>query len=104
MKLIEQADRALALAANQFAGRVIPLDNLVNDFVATTLLNGGVLLAALCWMWFETGETAGHPHRRTVVTALLAVMIVAGALWLLKTSLPFRARPLNDPALGLRVP
>lgn len=104
MKLIEQTDRALALAANQFAGRSIALDNLVNDVIATALPNGGVLVAALCWMWFETDETGVHSHRRNVVTALLAVMIVAGALWLLKACLPFRARPLNDLALGLRVP
>ena len=104
MTLIEQTDRALALAANQFAGRSIVLDKLVNDFIATALPNGGVFVAALCWIWFETDETGVHTHRRNVVTALLAVMVVAGALWLLKASLPFRPRPLNDPDLGLRVP
>ena len=104
MTLIEQTDRALALAANQFAGRSIVLDRLVHDFIATALPNGGVFVAALCWMWFGTDETGAHTHRRNVVTALLAVIVVAGALWLLKAFLPFRPRPLNDPDLGLRVP
>lgn len=104
MTLVEQTDRALALAANHFAGRSIVLDNLVNDFVGTALLNGGVFVAALCWIWFETDETGVHIHRRDVVTALLAVMVVAGALWLLKAFLPFRVGPLNHSDLGLRVP
>jgi undecaprenyl-diphosphatase len=104
MTLIEQTDRALALTANQFAGRSVVLDKLVNDFIGTALPNGGIFVAALCWIWFETDENGVHTHRRNVVTALLAVMVVAGASWLLKAFLPFRARPLNDPDLGLRVP
>ena len=104
MTLIEQIDRALALAANQFAGRSIVLDKLVHDIVATALPTGGVLVAALCWIWFETDKAGVHTHRRNVVTALLAVMAVAGGVWLLKALLPFRDRPLNDPDLGLRVP
>ena len=102
--LFEQTDRALALAANQFAGRSIILDKLVNDLVATALPSGGVFVAVLCWLWFETDETGVHSHRRNVVTALLAVLAVAGVVWLLKAVLPFRPRPLNDPDLGLRVP
>ena len=102
--LFEQIDRALAVAANQFAGRSIVLDKLVDDITATALPTGGVLIAALCWIWFETDETGVHSHRRNVVTGLLAVMIVAGAVWLLKALLPLRDRPLNDPDLGLQVP
>jgi undecaprenyl-diphosphatase len=101
--LIEQTDRALALAVNQFAGRSIVLDRLVDDIIATALPTGGVLVGALCWIWFETDETGVHSHRRSVVTALLAVIVVAGAAWLLKAHLPFRDKPLNDPDLGLRV-
>lgn len=104
MTLIEQIDRALAAAANQFAGRSIVLDKLVHDVIATALPTGGMLIAALCWIWFETGETGAHSSRRSVVTGLLAVMVVAGAVWLLKALLPFRDRPLNDPDLGLQVP
>jgi undecaprenyl-diphosphatase len=102
--LLEQADRALAVAANQFAGRSIVLDKLMHDIIATALPTGGVLIAALCWIWFETDEPGVDSHRRNVVTGLLAVMVVAGAVWLLKALLPFRDRPLNDPDLGLQVP
>jgi len=104
MTLIEQTDRAIALTTNQFAGRSVVVDRLVNDFISTALPNGGVFVAALSWIWFETDKNGVHPHRRKVVTALLAVMVVAGASWLLKAYLPFRARPLADPDLGLRAP
>jgi undecaprenyl-diphosphatase len=102
--LFDQTDRAIALAANQLAGRSSVLDNLVNDVLITTFPGGGVFIAALCWVWFETDEAGLHTQRRNVVTSLLAVMVVAVALWLLKAFLPFRPRPLNDPNLGLRVP
>jgi undecaprenyl-diphosphatase len=102
--LLEQTDRALAVAANEFAGRSIILDSLVNDALATALPVGGVFIAALCWFWFETDKSGVHSQRRDVVTALLAITVVAIALWLLKAVLPFRPQPLNDPSLGLRVP
>jgi undecaprenyl-diphosphatase len=102
--LIEQTDRALALAANQLAGRSIILDRLVDNVISTALPTGGVLVAALCWIWFESDETGMHSRRRNVVTALLALLVVTGLVWLLKALLPFRSGPLHDPDLGLRVP
>ena len=104
MTLIEQIDRALALYANQFAGRSIVLDKFVYDILDTSLLNGGVFLVAYWWLWFEADESGVHAQRRNVVVALLAVIGVAGALKLLKVLLPFRYRPLNDADLGLRLP
>jgi undecaprenyl-diphosphatase len=102
--LIEQTDRALALAANQFAGLSIILDKSMHDILTTAVPTGGVFVGALCWIWFEADEAGMHAHRRNVVTALLAVMVVAAAVFLLKTLLPYRVRPLNDPDLGLRLP
>ena len=104
MTLLEQSDGALALYANQFAGRSIVLDKFVYDVADTSLLNGGVFLAAYWWLWFEADESGVHAQRRNVVVALLAVIGVAGALKLLKVLLPFRYRPLSDPDLGLRLP
>jgi len=104
MTPFEQSDRALALYANQFAGRSIVLDKFVYDILDTSLLNGGVFLAAYWWLWFEADESGVHAQRRNVVVALLAVIGVAGALKLLKVLLPFRYCPLNDPDLGLRQP
>jgi undecaprenyl-diphosphatase len=104
MTPFEQTDRALTLCANQFAGRSIVLDKFVYDTLDTSLLNGGVFLAAYWWLWFEADESGVHTQRRNVVVALLAVIGVAGALKLLKVLLPFRYRPLSDPDLGLRLP
>jgi undecaprenyl-diphosphatase len=104
MTLFEQTDRALTLCANQVAGRSIVLDKFLYDTLDTSLLNGGVFLAAYWWLWFEADESGVHTQRRNVVVALLAVIGVAGALKLLKVLLPFRYRPLSDPDLGLRLP
>jgi undecaprenyl-diphosphatase len=102
--LFEQTDRALTLYVNQFAGRSMALDKFVYDILDTSLLNGGVFLAAYWWLWFEADASGPPAKRRNVVVALLAVIGVAGALKLLKAYLPFRYRPLNDPDLGLRLP
>jgi len=104
MTLFEQTDRALALYANQFAGRSIVLDKFVYDILDTSLLNGGVFLAAYWWLWFEADESGVQAQRRNVVLALLAVIGVAGASLLLKVLLPFRYPPLSNPDLGLRLP
>jgi|HubBroStandDraft_3_1064219.scaffolds.fasta_scaffold16349_2 undecaprenyl-diphosphatase len=104
MTLFEQTDRALTLYANQFAGRSIVLDKFVFDILDTSLLNGGVFLAAYWWLWFEADESGVHAQRRNVVVALVAVIVVAGASLLLKVLLPFRYPPLSNPDLGLRLP
>ncbi|HEY4169189.1 MAG TPA: phosphatase PAP2 family protein [Reyranella sp.] len=104
MTLLEQTDRALSQAANHFAGRSIVFDTMVRDMLNTALPNGGLVVAAFCWLWFETDRLGSHPERRNVTTAVLAVMIVVAALWLLKAFLPFRHRPLDDVDLALRVP
>lgn len=104
MTPFEQTDRALSQAANHFAGRSIVVDVAVRDVLNTALPNGGLFVAALCWLWFEINQLGAHPERRNVATSVLAFMGVATALWLLKVLLPFRLRPLNDPDLALRVP
>jgi len=104
MTLFEHIDHALALYANQFAGRGIVLDKFVYDILDTVLLNGGVFLAAYWWLWFEADESGVYAQRRNVVVALLAVIVVASAAWLLKVLLPFRHPPLSNSGFGLRLP
>jgi undecaprenyl-diphosphatase len=104
MSLFEQIDRALTLWANQFAGRSIVLDKFVFDTLDTSLLNSGVVLAASWWLWFEAAESGVYAQRRNVVVALLAVIVVATAAWLLKVLLPFRHPPVGNPGFALRLP
>ena len=102
--LIEQIDRALTLYANQFAGCSIALDKFVYDILDMSLLTSGLFLSALWWLWFEADESGVYAQRRNVVVALLAVVVVASAAWLLKVLLPFRHSPLSNSGFGLRVP
>ncbi len=103
MTSFEQADRVLALYANQLAGRNIVLDKLIYDISDSSLLKSGVFLAAYWWLWFEADESGVHPQRRNVVVALLAAAIVAIASRLLQILSPFHLRPLHTPGLGLHL-
>ncbi len=104
MTLFEQTDRALTQYANQLVGRSTVLDKFVYDIADSSLLNGGVFLAAFWWLWFETDQSGVYAQRRNVVVALLAATVVAGASRLLQILLPFHHLPLRNPDLGLRLP
>lgn len=80
MTLLEQIDRVLTLAANQFARHSNALDKLVYHILDTMLLNGRLLLAVYWWRGFETDENGVHPQRRNVVVAQPAVIGVASAV------------------------
>jgi undecaprenyl-diphosphatase len=102
--LIEHIDRGLTLYANQFAGRSIALDKSVYDILDMLLPNSGLFLSAFWWLWFEADESGVYAQRRSVVVALLAVIGVACAAWLLKVLPPFRHPPLSNSGFGLRLP
>lgn len=104
MTLLEETDRALTQYANQLAGRSVALDQFVFDIADSTLLNGGVFLAAFWWLWFEADESGAHVQRRNVVIALLAATVVGGVSRLLQVLLPFHRLPLLNLDLGLRPP
>ena len=63
MTLFEQTYRALALYANQFAGLSIVLDKFMYDILDTSLLNGGVFLAA-AGADRPTADQRGVPAKR----------------------------------------
>jgi undecaprenyl-diphosphatase len=104
MTLFEQTDRALTLSANQFAGRSLVLDQVVNHIVYLPLLNGGVFLTAYWWLWFEADETTVCAQRRNVVASLLGAIVIAGVSHLLKGFLQLHYLPLHYPDLGMRLP
>ena len=104
MTLFEQTDRALSQYANQFVGRSIVLDKFVYDILDTSLLNGGVFLAAYWWLWFEADETTVCAQRRNVVASLLGAIVIAGVSHLLKALLQLHYVPLHYPDLGIRPP
>jgi undecaprenyl-diphosphatase len=104
MSLLEQTDRALMQYANQFAGHSVVLDKLMYDLADSSVLNGGVFIAALCWLWFETDENGVHAQRRNIVVSLLAATVAGGLSRLLQVTLPVHRLPLHNLDLGISLP
>jgi undecaprenyl-diphosphatase len=104
MTALEQVDSVLTLSANRFAGRDISLDTLIYDIADSTILKGGVFLAAYWWLWFEVDKEGVPAQRRNVVVALLSGTVAAIASRVMQVALPFHLRPLHTPELGMRVP
>lgn len=96
-------DIQLVESLNQFARSVPPIDVLVVFITHSYLFKGGVMMTFLWWGWFRD-----HPDQErqrqllmSVLFAALASLVAARALaW----ALPFRTRPINDPAVDMVLP
>jgi undecaprenyl-diphosphatase len=88
---------------NQFAQRSYTADSLTYLISGNILLKGGSVTAVLWWAWFREGETKIRDREFILCGISIAVvaLFVARALAFL---LPFRERPLNNPALHFRLP
>ena len=88
---------------NQFAHRSWTLDNAVVLFSANHLIKGGVIITLFWWTWFHEDE--GKTQKREflfygVVSCILALIFAR----VLAHTLPFRERPLRNPALYFQMP
>jgi len=89
---------------NQFAGRSWTFDAGVVLLSANNLLKGGLLMSAFWWAWYQEGANRITRNREILLFTLaccpVGVLIARG----LALALPFRARPLHDPALHFHLP
>lgn len=99
MTWLERLDRLLLLAINQPAGHSALLDSVMFNIADSTILQGGLFITFYWWLWFE-----GGPRRRAVVVGLLGGIVAALASRGLQVALPFHARPLHVPDLGVNLP
>jgi undecaprenyl-diphosphatase len=98
-------DEAVILFINGFAHKAWALDTLMSIMVRSNLIRGGVMVALLMSAWYLGKDTeAVRTNRRQIVASLMGVVIALFIARLLVLELPFRARPLNNPALGLILP
>lgn len=96
-------DAAVLGALNRLVGRWPILDVAVTELATSNLAKGIPLVAALLGLWFARGP--GRGRRREVVLATLAAGACAVILGrVLAHALPFRHRPIHDPALALTPP
>jgi undecaprenyl-diphosphatase len=98
-----QFDHALFAAVNGWAGTSQLLDRAVGFVVVSDLLKGILVMLAWWGMWFFTRD-----DQRRVRSGLIAVLICSvGAIFVgrsLAVLLPFRLRPLHDPAVDAVLP
>ncbi len=96
-------DAAIISFLNGFAHRSWTFDTLVSLFGFNVLLKGGVIVALLWWAWFRYGESRAHDRDLLlygVIASFLAVVLARA----LSIMVPFRERPLRNPALHFQLP
>lgn len=96
-------DSGVLLSLNAFAHRSVLFDRAVGYLSNADSLKGTPFMAAFWWIWFRPGPDRRR-DRETVVATLAAACasIVLGRT--LAAVLPFRVRPIFDPALGFVLP
>jgi undecaprenyl-diphosphatase len=96
-------DAGIVHFLNQFAHRSWTFDNAMVLLSANHLIKGGVIMALFWWAWFREDE--GRIQKREfllygIVGCTLAVIVSR----ILAHALPFRERPLRNPALHFQMP
>jgi undecaprenyl-diphosphatase len=88
---------------NHFALHSRTLDLTARALVVSPFAKGGLLSAALWWVWFKPEDTTGR-NRKVVIATLLSTVAAVIAGRLLALYLPFRVRPIHAPELGFVLP
>lgn len=91
---------------NQFVGQHPSFDGAVVSLSNNGFLRGGVLAGLCCWAWFQhgEGENKNRAARETIISGMLTCLASIVLTRLVIMMLPFRVRPLCDPANGLHFP
>jgi undecaprenyl-diphosphatase len=88
---------------NAFSHHSVMFDTLVVSLSDNGLLKGGVIMALFWWAWEGRGNS--QPERREfLLFGLFASFFAIFLARFLALTLPFRARPMQNPLLGLQLP
>lgn len=101
--MVNAFDDAILRFLNQFAFRSDAFDHGVIGLTGLYATRGLPLIAMLWWVWFRNGERV-RSDREIVIVTLAAGFVSLFLGRLLALSLPFRLRPLVNPALNLQFP
>jgi undecaprenyl-diphosphatase len=77
------------------------MDHIMIVLAGNLLLKGGVVMAAIWWLWFHVpkDEEAARIVRRRIIAGFCATVFAMGLVRVAHLALPFRPRPLNYPTL-----
>jgi undecaprenyl-diphosphatase len=73
-------------------------DGFVGLLTRNCFLKDGFLISLLWWIWFQPGEKQEN-RRKHLVASVLGGIVAAGVARYLVLVLPFRMRPIEEPAL-----
>jgi undecaprenyl-diphosphatase len=96
-------DTAIVESVNRFAQDSWAFDRLVGVISINHLLKGGVFAVLIWWQWFRLSPRQVEDRERVLATILSSVVAMAIARVLAMT-LPFRNRPMHEPALHFVLP
>lgn len=97
---INDADLAIAATVNGLVHHAVVLNKSLVVLTENHLLKGGVLMALAWWAWHRArGDDARRRDRGVLVATAVACIAAIGVARGLAQMLPFRVRPLHDPAL-----
>lgn len=91
--MVQQLDIRLFHAINSWCGNWF-LDSIVNVEERLFLINGGIILLAYWWLWFEGDEKLQARQRPLLVCVLLSSIVALFVARGLADALPFRLRPM----------
>jgi undecaprenyl-diphosphatase len=104
-RMLDWFDTPILLFLNQFAHRSWSLDAFVHLINDNTLLRIAPVFALFWWAWFKDEDKEDETKNREILISAIVscavALIIARSLAL---SLPFRERPLRDPALVFHLP
>jgi undecaprenyl-diphosphatase len=96
-------DIVALLGINSLSGHWL-IDWTVNLVAQNKLLNGTVFVAAYWYCWFGGGSDDTLKSRRVVLAGLASCLLAIVIARALADLLPFRVRPMLDPASGFQPP
>lgn len=96
-------DFHLALFFSSYASRHWNLDWQMQAVAASYLLKGQVLMAMYWWAWFRPQQDQRRT-REVLIAALLACIAALALGRVLVTTLPYRARPIDNPVFHYNLP
>ncbi len=96
-------DASIISFLNSFAHRSWFFDNLMFLLSENYLLKGGVIVALIWWTWFRT-QVITAQARRYLLCGMIASLLSIAVARSLANELPYRERPLRDPAAHFQLP
>jgi undecaprenyl-diphosphatase len=96
-------DNDIVVLLNQFAHRWWTLDSFIMLVGFNPLIKGGVITSLIWWAWFRPGANKSR-DRELLIYGIIACLLALLVSRTLAHELPFRERPLRNPALHFQLP